>query len=152
MSTNTPALQSRAALVGSVDTRPNWGYAALRLVVGVTFFAKGVLYIVDTHVLVNMVHASAIPWKPAILAHAIALTHLGGGLLLSLGFLTRWAALAQIPILAGAIGWIHLGAGLLGPTESLSFALVMLAATVVFAISGAGRLSVDRWLERATDG
>jgi putative oxidoreductase len=85
-----------------------------------------------------------------ILAHGI------GGALLILGFLTRWAALAQVPILASAFFLYHIRQGffltgiIVDPTRGTAIAggfeyiLLLLAATVTLVLAGGGALALDR--------
>jgi putative oxidoreductase len=59
------------------------------------------------------------------------------------GFLTRVAAIVQIPILFGAVFVIHRPDGLFALGQSLEFSALVLLLLVVFAIAGSGRLSLD---------
>jgi putative oxidoreductase len=84
-----------------------------------------------------------------ILAHGV------GGLLLILGLFTRWAALAQIPILASAFFLYHIRQGffltgiIVEPTRGIAIAggyeyvLLVLAATVTLVLAGGGAFSLD---------
>ena len=84
-----------------------------------------------------------------ILAHGI------GGLLLILGIFTRWAALAQVPILASAFFLYHIGQGffltgiLIDPGRGVAIAggyeyiLLILVATVTLVLAGGGAFAVD---------
>lgn len=68
-----------------------------------------------------------------------------GGILLSLGLLTRPAALiAGFTMLMAAT--VHLGNGLFISNNGYEFALTLLAASVALVFSGAGALSLDRQL------
>jgi putative oxidoreductase len=84
-----------------------------------------------------------------ILAHGI------GGVLLILGLFTRWAALAQVPILASAFFLYHIRqgfflTGIVDPTRGTAIAggyeyiLLILVATVTLVLAGGGALTLDR--------
>lgn len=85
-----------------------------------------------------------------ILAHSI------GGILLVLGLFTRWAALAQVPIMASAFFLHHLRQGffltgiVVDQTQGIAIAagyeytLLVLAATVTVVLAGGGALALDR--------
>jgi putative oxidoreductase len=85
-----------------------------------------------------------------ILAHSL------GGILLVLGLFTRWAALAQLPIMASAFFLYHLRQGffltgiVLDQTRGIAIAggyeytLLVLAATLTLVLSGGGTLALDR--------
>ena len=84
------------------------------------------------------------PWLlTGALLHAVMLVHFVGGAMLTLGFLTRIAAAAQIPILAGAVFIVHRKDGLFAMGQSLEFSALVLFLLVVLFISGAGKLSLD---------
>jgi putative oxidoreductase len=90
------------------------------------------------------VQRSGQPWiAHGVLLHYVILAHFVGGLLLTLGFLTRIAALVQVPILAGAVFFVHRQEGLLAPTQSLEFSALVLFLLLVFVVSGAGSFSID---------
>ncbi len=92
---------------------------------------------------------TALGWY-MILAHSI------GGILLLLGLVTRWAALAQVPIMASAFFLYHLRQGffltglVVDPTRGIAIAagyeytLLVLAATVTLVLAGGGALALDR--------
>lgn len=67
-----------------------------------------------------------------------------GGLLLILGLLVRPSAVVLAFTMLVAILSAHVSNGLFLSNDGYEFALVILAATVALALSGAGRLSIDR--------
>ena len=85
-----------------------------------------------------------------ILAHGI------GGLLLILGLFTRWAALAQVPILASAFFLYHIRQGFfltgivvdqgrgIVIAGGYEYILLILVATVTLVLAGGGVPSLDR--------
>jgi uncharacterized membrane protein YphA (DoxX/SURF4 family) len=62
---------------------------------------------------------------------------------LTLGFLTRVAAIAQIPILFGAVFFVHRQDGLFALGQSLEFSALVLFLLVIVTIAGAGKFSLD---------
>ncbi len=118
----------------------------VRIYLGLGLFVRGLILVfnVKTDLFVDLLAKSDQPWiiSGAIL-HYVALAHFVGGAMLALGFLTRIAALVQIPILAGAVMFVHRGEGLLAVSQSLEFAALVLALLVVFLINGSGKLSLD---------
>ncbi len=69
-----------------------------------------------------------------------------GGLALILGLLTRPAAIVTAFTMLMAMT-VHIGNGLFVSNNGYEFALILLAASVSLAISGAGKLSVDSLLK-----
>lgn len=70
-----------------------------------------------------------------------------GGLALILGLLTRPAAIVTAFTMLMAMT-VHIGNGLFVSNNGYEFALILLAASVSLAISGAGKLSVDSVIKR----
>ena len=77
----------------------------------------------------------------------MALLEFFGGIALVLGLLTRLAALGLAVNMAGAMVLVHAPAGFFLP-NGIEFALVLGAASLAFAIMGAGELSVDALVAR----
>jgi len=71
-----------------------------------------------------------------------------GGLALLVGLLTRPAALVLAVTMLVAIFSVHIANGLFMSNNGYEFALSLLAISVSLAISGAGRVSLDRHLAR----
>jgi uncharacterized membrane protein YphA (DoxX/SURF4 family) len=118
----------------------------VRIYLGLGLFARGLLLTSNSSstAFIETIQQSGQPWVVTGLAlHYVMLAHFIGGLLLTLGFLTRIAALVQIPILVGAVFLIHRGEGVLAAGQSLEFSALVLFLLVVFSISGAGKLSLD---------
>ncbi len=82
---------------------------------------------------------------PGIAGPAVALLEFFGGLALIFGLLTRLASFGLAVNMLGAIGLVHLANGFFNPT-GIEFPLVLLAATVALAMTGAGAWSLDALL------
>ena len=97
---------------------------------------------------------------PAALGPALGwyliVAHSVGGILLILGLLTRWAALAQVPIMASAFFLRHLPQGffltgiVVDATRGVAIAggyeyvLLVLGGTITLVLAGGGALALDR--------
>lgn len=127
--------------------RPETGFDLLRIYLGIGLFVRGCLIARDPAMIEQFLGAA--DWFiPMFTAHAIVLSHLVGGLLLALGYCTRFAAAVQIPTVAGALFLVHWHEGLFSHTQSTELAALVLVALVLFATFGAGQLSIDRQAER----
>ncbi|HET7696836.1 MAG TPA: DoxX family protein [Vicinamibacterales bacterium] len=94
-----------------------------------------------------MLTALGLPY-PHPLAVLLAVAEFGGGILLVLGGLTRWAALALALDMAVAIWKVHAANGFFLADRAargggFEFAMVLLAALVCLALIGPGAWSVD---------
>lgn len=133
-----------------------FGVTVLRVTLGVIFVMHaylGVALIGPTG-LAGFVAGIGYPAAVAsVLAWYLILAHGAGGLLLVLGLWTRWAALAQVPIMASATLLVHghqgffmkaVEAGGRSMAGGYEFALLVLAGSVALVFLGGGALAVDR--------
>ena len=112
----------------------------LRMALGVFLFMKGVYFVSNIQYLVDLISPIDKIGGGMFLLHYIAPAHLVGGILIFFGLLTRWAIIAQLPILICAIiinflGYMH--------HQNLLLALISLGVCVFFLIYGSGKNSAD---------
>ena len=118
----------------------------VRIYLGLGLLARGLLLITNTSTgyFVDLLQRSGQPWiTSGIMLHYVMVAHFVGGLLLTIGFLTRVAALVQVPILIGAVFFVHRQDGLFALGQSLEFSALVLFLLCVFVVAGAGKLSLD---------
>jgi uncharacterized membrane protein YphA (DoxX/SURF4 family) len=133
-------------LIAWADSHREYWLDCVRIYLGLGLFARGLLLITNNSAgfFNDLVQRSDQTWLThGVFLHYIILAHFVGGLLLTIGFLTRLAALIQVPILIGAVFFVHRGEGLLASTQSLEFSGLVLFLLLVFVVSGAGKLSLD---------
>ncbi len=70
-----------------------------------------------------------------------------GGLALIIGLLVRPASAVLAFTMLIAIFSVHIGNGLFMSNNGYEFGLALLAGTISLAISGAGKLSLDRFVQ-----
>ncbi len=116
----------------------------LRIALGIFLFYKGVYFMSNLPLLLDLYE----PVKPVLgdmlLVHYIAPAHFVGGVLIIFGLLTRWAILAQLPILIGAvlinfIGEMHV--------TNLVLSTSVLIVCIFFLFFGSGKHSLDKYLK-----
>ena len=76
--------------------------------------------------------------------HYIAAAHIMGGIMIVCGLLTRWALIAQLPILIGAVLINFIGDMNL---TNFIIATVTLAASIFYTIYGSGKHSADYYFK-----
>jgi len=88
---------------------------------------------------------------PVSLAALALLTQFFGGILVLIGLLTRWAALALAILMGYAIFAVHLGNGFFlnwgltsGQGHGMEFSLALLGMSLMLVCSGPGILAVER--------
>ena len=90
-----------------------YGVTLLRITLGVIFAMNGyfLLYVLEPAGPAQFINI------PGLLGEALAwyliVTHIVGGLMLMVGLKTRWAALANIPVILIAVSRVHVYQGLL---------------------------------------
>ncbi|MFD1143367.1 DoxX family protein [Larkinella insperata] len=126
---------------------PAW-IDALRIMLGIVLFLKGVSFIGDTGHLTNLVGGTRFDLIPMFLIHYVAFAHLVGGLLIAMGCMTRLAVLVQLPILLGAVFFVNITHGFSALNSELWLSVVVLLLLLVFLVVGSGRFSVDDYMRR----
>jgi putative oxidoreductase len=123
--------------------RLDLGLAVLRVLVGLVFVAHGgqKLFVFGLGGVQGAFGQMGVPGA-AIVGPLTAFVELFGGLALIAGLLTRLAGLGLAIVMLGAIAFVHLAAGFFAP-KGVEFPLTLLAATIAFALTGAGRFSLD---------
>lgn len=116
----------------------------VRMALGVFLFVKGVSFISDTEYLENLLSSIDKFGGGMFLIHYIVPAHMIGGIMIVFGLLTRWAIIAQLPILIGAViinfvGEMHV--------QNLLIALLTLAICVFFMFYGSGKNSADYYFK-----
>lgn len=112
----------------------------LRVALGVFFFVKGINFISQTEIIVELINPLKGFGGTMLVVHYVASVHLLGGILIAFGLLTRWALIVQIPILIGAILINFLGEM---QVANLILAIVVFALSVFFIFYGSGKHSAD---------
>ncbi len=138
----------------------NWreeGHLILRVVTGLAFFYHGYdkVFVKGLPAIVSLFDSVGIP-AAKLCAYLVAYGELLGGIALMLGFLTHWVAKMDIFIIVGAIGFVHWGAAGgwfygYGAPAGYEYQLLLLAASIFFMVTGAGKYSIDAKL-REKDG
>ena len=132
-------------------TDAGWGPLALRIPAGIIFAAHGAQKLFGWFGGYGLEGTGK--WMASIgLEPGYLMALLGGGaeffggLALLVGLLVRPAAAALAFAMLVAIFSVHVGNGLFMKDNGYEFGLALLAVSVSLAISGAGRLSLDRVL------
>ena len=73
-----------------------------------------------------------------LLSHYVVFAHILGGMLMVVGFLTRFACLIQIPIMLGAIIFINSASDVFRPYSELFLSILILLLLIYFLIVGNG--------------
>jgi uncharacterized membrane protein YphA (DoxX/SURF4 family) len=127
---------------------PKW-LDFVRIGLGMFLFYLGVVFVQNRDALTALIDES--PFLTAMsfwLAHYIVFAHLAGGLLITLGLLTRVAVIANIPVLLGAVLFVHSPTGLFEVYTQLGLSILVLFLLIFFLIEGSGPVSIDEYMRK----
>ncbi|MBE0644496.1 MAG: DoxX family protein [Bacteroidetes bacterium] len=129
---------------------PKW-LDVLRILLGVILFFKGLTFILDKNLTLQVLHDNDFGFIPLLIVHYVIIFQMAHSVLISFGLITRWAAAAQIPIVTGAIYLIATNSTFQPLGSDLWLAVLLLFLLVFFFVYGAGPLSVDAVIKRRRD-
>ena len=118
----------------------------VRIGLGLLLIYKGISFIGDTtqlSALTEGLHFNALSY---VAVHYVAFAHLMGGLLISLGCLTRLASAFQAPILFVAVFFTNIRNGFTFVNSELWLSLIVFALLITFWIIGSGKFSFDEYM------
>lgn len=133
--------------MGTIKSLNKWANAhtyypldILRVALGVFLFIKGIDFMSNSEMLMELIKPIQSMVGGMMTVHYVAPAHFVGGLLITFGLLTRWAIVAQLPILLGAVLINFMGEMNSG---NLIMALIVLVLCLFFLVYGSGKHSVD---------
>ncbi|MGW9269771.1 DoxX family membrane protein [Microbacterium sp. NPDC055599] len=123
---------------------PSLGLLILRVVTGAIFAAHGAQKIFEYTIpgTIGSFAGMGVPFAE-IAAPVVAFVELIGGILLMLGLFTRPVGVVLAIDMLVALVLVHLPAGLWVGEGGYEFVAVLGAAALAFALTGAGRFSID---------
>ena len=116
----------------------------IRVALGVFLFIKGINFMGNSEILMSLFKPMENMAGGMVIIHYVAPAHFIGGILIATGLLTRWAILAQLPILIGAIAINFVGEM---DSNNLILALITLLACSFFLLYGSGKNSLDYYFK-----
>lgn len=116
----------------------------LRVTLGVFLFIKGINFIANTEMLMELVKPLQSMESGMLLIHFVAPAHFVGGTLIAFGLLTRWAIIAQFPVLIGAVAINFIGDM---NTSNLVMANTTILVCSFFLLYGSGKHSLDYYFK-----
>jgi len=122
-----------------------YGVTLLRVVLGLVYIMHAylALAIFGPSGMVAYQVKNGVPF-PEIATWYLILAHGLGGICLVLGIFSRWAALANMPVMLGAIVFVHLKSGFWAHQGGYEYPLVLLLASLALAMTGGGALTLRR--------
>lgn len=134
----------------SEEHHPLW-IDFLRILLGIFLIAKGASFISHREQIEWVLVKNHLDFLIFIVSVYVILFHIGGGLLIASGIITRWAAGFQIPILIGAVFFVNLPNGFTSINSELGFSIAVLALLLFFLFYGSGNFSLDHYMQTHHD-
>jgi len=116
----------------------------VRIALGIFLFLKGIDFVTNIRYLVDLISPIDQMGGGMFLVHYIAPAHMIGGIMIIFGLLTRWAIIAQLPILIGAV-FVNLANEM--PSSDMIMAVITLAVCIFFLFYGSGKHSADYYFK-----
>jgi putative oxidoreductase len=128
--------------------RHAFGTTLLRLIVGTTFIAHGTQKLLSFGLAgtTGFLGTIGVPFAN-VMAPVLITTELAGGLLLVLGFLTRYVSIPLLFTMVVAIATVHLQHGFFLP-QGYEFALLLGVGLATLALQGSGAFALDNVIGR----
>ncbi|NAS12403.1 DoxX family protein [Poritiphilus flavus] len=137
--------------MGRIKTLNKWANAhtyywldLIRVALGVFLIAKGVSFMSNLELMTEVMKPFENLPGSWLIMHYVIGAHFVGGFMIIVGFLTRWCALLQVPILIGAILVNFIG---VMDLNNLLIALAVFLACIFFVVYGSGKHSADYYLK-----
>ena len=125
-------------MIQSLDSKTSYGYGLIRMFLGLALAIRGGLIMTNPESIIEL----GVGREYFVWVSFIGIAHLGGGILLLLGFWTRLGALVQIPIMFSAIFFVYDYSDLMMGGQSVELAVLVLVLLCVFLIYGPGKYSL----------
>lgn len=121
-----------------------WPLDIVRMALGIFLFIKGVNFMSDSQMLINLFEPFRNMTGGMIVIHYVVPAHLIGGIVIFFGLLTRWAIIAQLPILIGAVLINFIGQM---DYTNLLMSTITLSTCLFFLFYGSGKHSADYYFK-----
>ena len=126
------------------NSHTSYSLDVLRIALGVFFIIKGASFITHNRDFEDLIAPLSNFLGGMFAFHYIAAAHIMGGIIIIFGLLTRWAIIAQLPILIGAVLINFIGEM---NTANFILASVALMISVFFLFYGSGKHSADYYFK-----
>ena len=126
------------------NAHTNYGLDILRVALGVFLIYKGASFITNSRSFEDLISPLSNFMGGMLTFHYIAAAHIMGGVMIIFGLLTRWAIIAQLPILFGAVIVNFIGE--FNATNLLLSGLT-LTLSLFFLFYGGGKHSADYYFK-----
>jgi uncharacterized membrane protein YphA (DoxX/SURF4 family) len=123
----------------------------LRIILGVILIIRAFSFAGHQAVVTNYLLSHRLEYLTFMGAQYLILLGIGGGILITLGVLTRFAALVELPIAVASLFFVSIPNGLTIFNTDLIISIAVLFLLLFFLIYGSGPFSFDRYINTHDD-
>jgi putative oxidoreductase len=119
-------------------------FDAIRILLGFFLIYKGGYFVSNSRDFEDLIAPVSNFMGGMFTFHYIAAAHIMGGIMIVFGLLTRWALIAQLPILLGAVLINFVGEM---NVANLAISVITLAVSIFYTVYGSGKHSADYYFK-----
>ncbi len=123
----------------------------LRIALGLILIYRGFSFASHEEVIHSMILQSKIQYLTFMAAQYLILAHIGGGILIASGILTRLGTIINLPVLIAAVFFINMPQGFTPVNTELVLSIIVLTLLLLFLFYGAGEFSVEHFIKTHKD-
>ena len=123
----------------------------LRILLGVILVIKGLAYVINKDIVLQMIESSEYWVLHYAIAHYVIGGYIACGLAIAFGLFTRIAILFEIPAVLGSIIFLDMHKNLFELNSVIVYSILVLALCLFFLLYGPGKLSVDYYIQKHRD-
>ncbi len=129
---------------------PEW-LDYLRIILGLIIVVRCFSFAENQAVVTNFLLSHRLEYLTFMGSQYIILIGIGGGILITFGVLTRFAALINLPIAIGTLFFVNESGGLTFLNSDVFISLAVLILLLLYIIYGSGVVSFDRYIATHND-
>ena len=127
---------------------PKW-LDIIRIILGLVLITKGIAFIFNKGEIVQMLSSSSTSMSEFVAfygGHYVIVAFIVGGLFVTIGFITRWALLFQLPAILGEIIMVDFHKNFFALNSEFHYLILIIVLMIFFILYGSGKISFDHWL------
>ena len=123
----------------------------IRIIFGLALITKGIAFILNKDEIIKMLAGSVTEMSEFVTfyaGHYVIVALVVGGVFVTVGFVTRWALLFQLPAIIGEMLMTDFHRELFVLNSDLNYLILVFVLMVFFILYGSGKISFDHWLKK----
>jgi putative oxidoreductase len=120
----------------------------IRIFLGLLLVIKGVAFIINKEEVIQKLSSTSgmSEFVAFYVGHYVIVAFIVGGIFVTIGFITRWALLFQLPAIIGEIVMADFHRNFFALNSEFSYLILVFVLMIFFILYGSGKISFDHWL------